>query len=305
MQQGYRGGERTVHYVYERDSFVPLVHATRKQALQLPPTTDVNALMAGNDGKYDIALDPLWSGEFEQEAEPFSKDEIAFYQCDHLGTQQELTDHEGNVTWSAQYKAWGQAKVAISEAASKAGIRNPIRFQGQYLDEETGLHYNRYRYYDSHSARYLTPDPIRMAGGVNLYQYTPDPIHWTDPLGLSKASCPHLYRGISAKHPALEEAKLGIVRPANPNANISREQHAEGGVTGQSQYASWTPDKEIALQHANKDGAGGVLLSVPVGPPGANDTWTWGWTHINEWGECEMLQEGSRTGVSVSQGRCK
>jgi hypothetical protein len=50
--------------------------------------------------------------------------------------------------------------------------------------------------------------------------------------------------------------------PADPKAQISPEQHAEGGLTGQSQYVSWTPDKELALQHANKDGPGGVLLSV-------------------------------------------
>jgi hypothetical protein len=93
----------------------------------------VKALMAGNDGKYDLALDPLWNGVYEQETEPFGKEEIAFYQCDHLGTPQELTDHEGKVAWSAQYKAWGQAKEAISEAAYKAGMRNPIRFQGSIL----------------------------------------------------------------------------------------------------------------------------------------------------------------------------
>lgn len=133
VHQGYAAGERTVHYVYEHDSFVPLVQATRSGGLRLAPTTDVKALMADNAGKYDIALDPLWNGEFEQEAEPFSKDEIAFYQCDHLGTPQELTDCEGKVAWSAQYKAWGQAKQAISEAARKAGIRNPIRFQGSIL----------------------------------------------------------------------------------------------------------------------------------------------------------------------------
>jgi RHS repeat-associated protein len=126
--------------------------------------------MASNDGKYDIALDPLWNGEYEQEAEPFGKDEIAFYQCDHLGTPQELTDHEGKVAWSAQYKAWGQAKEAISEAAYKVGMRNPIRFQGQYLDDETGLHYNRHRYYDPEGARYITTDPIGLLGGLNAYR---------------------------------------------------------------------------------------------------------------------------------------
>ncbi|MBQ5949683.1 RHS repeat-associated core domain-containing protein [Massilia sp. ST3] len=194
VHRGHAAGERTVHYVYERDSFVPLVQASRSQALRLAPTTDVKALMAGNDGKYDIALDPLWNGEYEQEAEPFGKEEIAFYQCDHLGTPQELTDHEGKVTWSAQYKAWGQAKEAISEAAYKAGTRNPIRFQGQHLDDETGLHYNRYRYYDPDGARYMTADPIGLLGGMNAYQYAPNPTGWIDPLGLrsknKKAACP-------------------------------------------------------------------------------------------------------------------
>jgi RHS repeat-associated protein len=185
IHQGYASHDRTVHYVYERDSFVPLVQTSQSGALRLPPTTDVKALTAGNYGKYDIALDPLWNGKFEPEAEPFGKDEIAFYQCDHLGTPQELTDCEGKVAWSAQYKAWGQAKEAISGAAYKPGMRNPIRFQGQYFDEETGLHYNRHRYYDPHSGRFVSYDPIGLLGGVNKHAYTPNPIQWTDPLGLS------------------------------------------------------------------------------------------------------------------------
>ena len=126
-QRGARAGARTVHYVYERDSFLPLLQATRMRSLELAPTTDVKALMASNGGMYDVALDPLWNGEYEREAEPFGKDEIAFYQCDHLGTPQELTDHEGKVAWSAQYKAWGQAKEAISEAA-RARLGCAIRF---------------------------------------------------------------------------------------------------------------------------------------------------------------------------------
>ena len=181
--QGHAGGERTVHFVYERDSFVPLVQAGRGEALRLAPTTDVKTLLAGNDGKYDIALDPLWNGEYEQDAKPFGRDEIAFYQCDHLGTPQELTDCEGKVAWSAQYKAWGQAKEAISEAASKARMLNSIRFQGQYEDAETGLFYNRYRYYDPDTARYLTQDPIGLMGGINPFSYAPSSTGWTDPLG--------------------------------------------------------------------------------------------------------------------------
>ncbi len=56
---------------------------------------------------------------------------------------------------------------------------------GQYYDQETGLHYNYHRYYDPATGRYLTPDPIGLAGGINLYAYVEnDPVNWVDPYGL-------------------------------------------------------------------------------------------------------------------------
>ncbi|AGQ33536.1 hypothetical protein M495_24785 [Serratia liquefaciens ATCC 27592] len=61
----------------------------------------------------------------------------------------------------------------------------PIKFQGQYHDHETGLHYNRYRYYDPEVGRFVGKDPIGYAGGINMYAYAPNPIAWTDPLGLA------------------------------------------------------------------------------------------------------------------------
>ncbi|WP_369303270.1 RHS repeat-associated core domain-containing protein, partial [Pseudomonas sp. N2-5-1-1] len=67
-------------------------------------------------------------------------------------------------------------------------IDNPLRFQGQYFDPESGLHYNRHRYYNPDIGRYLTPDPVKLAGGINTYQYVPNPIGWVDPLGLN--TCP-------------------------------------------------------------------------------------------------------------------
>ncbi|MGQ3853880.1 RHS repeat-associated core domain-containing protein, partial [Pseudomonas capsici] len=65
---------------------------------------------------------------------------------------------------------------------------NPLRFQGQYFDTETGLHYNRHRYYNPGTGRFLTPDPIKLAGGLNNYRYVPNPTGWVDPLGLD--TCP-------------------------------------------------------------------------------------------------------------------
>ncbi len=67
--------------------------------------------------------------------------------------------------------------------------RNPARtaepaFPGQYLDRETGLHYNLYRFYDPDIGKFISGDPISIRGGINLYQYAPNPIKWIDPLGL-------------------------------------------------------------------------------------------------------------------------
>ncbi|NMY39527.1 hypothetical protein HBN68_21140 [Pseudomonas sp. WS 5078] len=138
-------------------------------------------------GAYDIDQDPLWT--HTPQALPI--DVLAWYQCDHLGTPQELTDHTGQIAWSAQYKAWGEVKEQRSEWARQKGLTNPIRFQGQYHDHETGLHYNRYRYYDPRAGRFVSKDPISYAGGLNLYAYAPNPVEWVDPLGLmAKIACP-------------------------------------------------------------------------------------------------------------------
>ncbi|KAF2406799.1 RHS repeat-associated core domain-containing protein [Pseudomonas antarctica] len=133
--------DRHRSYIYEPDSFRPL------------------ALLAG--------FGP-------QDTQPFH------YQLDHLGTPQELTAPDGEIVWSAHYRAYGQiSRLDINK------VDNPLRFQGQYFDPESGLHYNRNRYYNPDIGRYLTPDPVKLAGGINAYQYAPNPTGWVDPLGLS------------------------------------------------------------------------------------------------------------------------
>ncbi|WP_338577083.1 RHS repeat-associated core domain-containing protein [Pseudomonas canadensis] len=128
------------------------------------------------------------------------------YQLDHLGTPQELTDTNGEIVWSAHYRAYGEiTRLDIGK------VDNPLRFQGQYFDQESGLHYNRHRYYNPDIGRYLTPDPVKLAGGINTYQYVPNPTGWVDPLGLSP--CP----GEDKCKPTIEGTKAN----ANEGGSLS------------------------------------------------------------------------------------
>ncbi|BFM08549.1 RHS repeat-associated core domain-containing protein [Halioxenophilus aromaticivorans] len=107
---------------------------------------------------------------------------IYHYHLDHLGTPQEISNAQGKLVWSANYKAYGSLALADNPQ-----VENNLRFQGQYFDEETGLHYNRFRYYDPEVGRFTQQDPIGLLGGINNYKYVVNPVQWTDPLGLTAA----------------------------------------------------------------------------------------------------------------------
>ena len=123
-------------------------------------------------------------------------DDVAHYHLDHLGTPREVTNDNGAVIWQASLKAWGAvATVGVAEVA------NPLRFQGQYCDAETGLHYNRFRYYSPGEGRFIHEDPIRLHGGENLAAYAPNPVSWVDPFGLNgdPATATHItYVGVDS-----------------------------------------------------------------------------------------------------------
>ncbi len=105
------------------------------------------------------------------------------YHCDPNGAPVRLTSVCGEIVWAERTGAWGEKGQVFASR-----IDNPLRFQGQYFDPETGLHYNRYRYYDPAIAAYISQDPIGMLGGINTYQYAPNPLSWMDPLGLTKCA---------------------------------------------------------------------------------------------------------------------
>lgn len=171
-------GERCLTYLYEADNSVPLAQLESA----LTPATQPAAAQA----------------------------RIHYFHADQIGLPRELTDADGRLLWRANYRAWGntltveypEAQPGVAPAAES--LHQPIRFEGQYFDAETGLHYNRFRYYDPDIGRFVTQDPIGLWGGANTYQYAPNAQSWIDPWGLAR--CP------KTSYPSWMKARKGTER---------------------------------------------------------------------------------------------
>ncbi|MDP9536691.1 RHS repeat-associated core domain-containing protein [Pseudomonas protegens] len=202
------------HWRYEYDAF-----GRRTRKFNFSRSNKRNSIYAHSE-QHIIGEEYLWSGEQLLEAAPIYADgTVAFEHAtrwsyapggitplaqqqgeklwyivtDHLGTPRELLDESGQLGWSNSPNVWGQARLwqaANDEFASSNVVpinktTCPIRFPGQYYDEESGLHYNRHRYYDPETAQYLSPDPLGLGGGTRPQGYVDNPNSWIDPLALA------------------------------------------------------------------------------------------------------------------------
>ncbi len=128
-----------------------------------------------------FTTNPLWMRTASQAGQPV----YYTYQNDHLGTPMKLLNQSGAAVWGATYDAFGKAAVDPNST-----VTNNLRYPGQYYDAETNLHYNWHRYYDPGTGRYITFDPIGLAGGINGYSYVKgNPIKRVDPTGLKGWYC--------------------------------------------------------------------------------------------------------------------
>jgi RHS repeat-associated protein len=119
---------------------------------------------------------------------------FGYVHTDHLGTPLKMTNGTGTVIWRADYKPFGEADVDEDPDGNGIKVTMNLRFPGQYFDKETGLHYNYFRDYHPGIGRYVEPDPIGLAGGINLYPYVlNNPINWVDPFGLD--TWPYSWKG--------------------------------------------------------------------------------------------------------------
>jgi RHS repeat-associated protein len=218
-----------------------------------------------------------------------------YYHNDHLGTPQKLTAGNGAIVWSAKYNSFGKTTVEVET------VENNLRFPGQYYDEETGLHYNYHRYYDSGVGRYLRADPIGFEGGINLYTYVlNNPNNFLDPEGL-KVECINALvsaglsisfisgecgAGILVCKDDCEERKCysykyccggGGIQVTSLIPSVSGVGAVEvGGWEGEniSQFSGWSLQLAGAFAAGAKGGSGSVSIGigggwgVTVGPAG-------------------------------------
>ncbi|XPF94945.1 RHS repeat-associated core domain-containing protein [Colwellia sp. RE-S-Sl-9] len=164
--------------------------------------------------------------------------EIYYYHLDQLSTPLCLTDSEAQQVWRNESDAFGyqqedrfDLQVTDNQSDTKVTVNlisNPLRFQGQYFDEESKLHYNRFRYYCPKQQRFIHQDPIGLVGGINHYQYAPNPVNWVDPFGL-----------------LCKEGQAKVAKAIKDNGNIPAELEAKLIAITQLEDSGYTADEMI------------------------------------------------------------
>ncbi|MEC1180002.1 RHS repeat-associated core domain-containing protein [Metasolibacillus meyeri] len=171
---------------------------------------------------------------------------------DYLGTPVEAYDEQGKKVWSATLDIYGRVKDLLGEQDFI-----PFRYQGQYEDEEIGLYYNRFRYYDLSTGTYTQIDPIGLSGGMVLYGYVKDTNTQFDPLGWIT-----VYRALTD---AQESQALNNepITPKNSKANYSIQEHIDDGNL-RTQYLSTTKKKHTAERYAQPNPKRGKMTSSTI-----------------------------------------
>jgi RHS repeat-associated protein len=178
----------------------------------------------------EAALVPFMWVEYESlEAAPESGRRYFLF-TNQIGVPLQVEDERGKIVWSAQIDPFGQAQVS-----AESTLEMPLRFPGHYYDPETGLHYNRFRYYSPELGRYLQSDPLGIAGGINLYRYPANPLVGVDVDGL---------------HP--DTASPNRNTPNNPKAGVGESAKAQPKVSGDVPQEATSVAREGAADRARQ-----------------------------------------------------
>ncbi|EDW2765746.1 RHS repeat protein [Salmonella enterica subsp. enterica] len=189
------------------------------------------------------------AGQLEPEYTPQRK--IHLYHCDQRGLPLALITPDNTVAWRGEYDEWGN----LSGEENPADLEQLIRLPGQQYDEESGLYYNRHRYYNPGQGRYITQDPIGLKGGWNLYQYPLNPVTGTDPLGLKVT-----FKGDEEQQKAMKEAYESVRKTKHGQEMIEKMELSDHdyifrGPRKGMEYTCYDPSEytfyiEIDFDHA-------------------------------------------------------
>ncbi|NAW50964.1 hypothetical protein GNY06_06115, partial [Elizabethkingia argentiflava] len=157
---------------------------------------------------------------------------------DYLGTPSHAYDSSGSLVWERELDVYGSPRKGNHDFV-------PFLYQGQYVDIETGLAYNRFRYYDPQIGNFISQDPIGLLGNnPNLYAYTYDSNSQVDPFGLDMIT---VYR-FDQRSPATIKSGGGF-HAKIPGANVDLKDYAVNNT--KSQYISTTYDINSAIDFGN------------------------------------------------------
>ncbi|MCB9976908.1 MAG: hypothetical protein H6858_04825 [Rhodospirillales bacterium] len=207
-------------------------------------------------GEYDnsgnLIREYVWlNGELLAQVDAGSPEVLTYLHTDHLMTPRAGSNAAGSTVWTWDSGAFGK------EAATGSTTVN-LRFPGQYFDSETGLHYNWNRYYNPAIGRYVSSDPIGLAGGLNTFGYAgQSPVNIIDFAGLDIAEC------MISSNPLLCSEGQGGAGTGPRNNSI-----AGGGVIGLCLIAAGGILEE-AIHHAQQSDDSGGSSKPPVSTPGA------------------------------------
>jgi len=178
---------------------------------------------------------------------------------DYLGTPKETYDSWGNKIWDIELEAYGKVRTCSGD---KSFI--PFRFQGQYHDVETGLYYNRFRYYSPEEGMYVTAqDPIGLEAGHQLYGYVVDPHSKIDPFGqvgedvdwgaylkkLTGTSPPSSMVNPHAHHIVFKNGRGTAMKKVLAESKAILEKHGIDWLKGKENLV-WAPNKNYSLKAA-------------------------------------------------------
>lgn len=199
MEEAYVGAILQASYVYNgQGQRVKKVEATGAQRTfvfhyglngELLGETVYDNLGAKIQERDYIWLDtlPLAQSERNFSGMTITSSSFAYIHADQLNTPRVASDSSQTVVWRWDSDAFGVGDADTDPDLDTNLVNIRLRFPGQYYDQESGLHYNYFRYYDPNTGRYITSDPLGLVPSLNTYAYVDsNPLSFIDPTGLAK-----------------------------------------------------------------------------------------------------------------------